>query len=154
MPTLKISDIKNARLGNTQLSAVYKGSTLIWEEGTAGGGDGGLTLTDAFMKLNKGGGGCIRGQNPYRLRIFGVHSITDPGRQFMTQYDMMNGYGWQQGYDWTPDEQTTPEVPFDLVGGMRCGSVSQSDKYPVHARMRFKLSDGTVTEWATYYHRS
>ena len=143
MPALNISNIKDAKLGSTDLSAVYKGSALIWD-GVAGE----LVLTRAYFDY-KSSSGCSRGQSKFNLRVLGTHTYDEPGRQYNVQYNLTGGW---QGSDsnWIIDTFTTPGVPFDVVGSSICMS-SSSGQINTNCRMRFKLSDGTVTNWSYYF---
>ena len=145
MPALNISNIKDAKLGSTQLSAVYKGSTLIWDDVA-----GELVLTRAYFKYQPSSSGCTRGQSRYDLRVLGTHTYDDPGRQYNIQYDLSNGFGWQGSEsNWVTDMSTTPGVPFDIFGGPLCINTS-TPEFDTKCRMRFRLSDGTVTAWSLY----
>ena len=149
MPALNISNIKDAKFGSTDLSAVYKGSTLIWD-GVAGE----LVLTRAYFKFRKSSSACTRGLSRFDLRVLVTHTYDDPGRQFNIQYDLNNGVGWQGSEsNWVSDIYTTPGVPFDVYGAGVCLNTS-SDEFNVPCRMRFKLSDGTVTNWSYIHVRS
>lgn len=145
MPVLKTNTITNAKFGSTDLSAVYKGSTLIWD-----GVSGELVLTRAYFKLDNSNSGCTRGQSRYNLRVLGTHTYDDPGRQYNIQYDLSNGFGWQGSEsNWVNDIYTTPGVPFDIFGAPLCINTS-TPEFNTKCRMRFKLSDGTVTEWSFF----
>lgn len=149
MPALNISNIKDAKFGSTDLSAVYKGSTLIWD-GVAGE----LLLTRAYFKLNNSSSGCTRGTSRFDLRVLGTHTYDDPGRQYNIQYDLNNGFGWQGSEsNWVSDTYTTPGVPFDIFGAPLCINTSTAE-FNVPCRMRFKLSDGNVTNWSYVHVRS
>ena len=142
---LRTSDIKNAMYGSTQLSAVYKGSTLIWD-GVAGE----LVLTRAYFKLSGNSSGCTRGTNRFDLRVLGTHTYDDPGRSYNIQYDLNNGFGWQGSEsNWVDDIYTTTGVPFDVWGAPLCTNTS-TPEFNTWCRMRFKLSDGTETEWSYF----
>lgn len=136
MPALNTNTITNAMYGDTQLSAVYKGDTKIWEAKPV------YTLTlGAARWVRNGTGGCTRG-NRYDLYIQGIHNI-DLVREYQAQY--VNGAHWTTG-TWRPDSFTAPNVNFDLrTGEYYC--TSSTGSAPT-ARMRFRLSDGTVTSWS------
>ena len=145
MPTLHTSNIKDAKLGSNQLSAVYKGSTLIW---TASAGD--LVLTRAYFKYMPSSGGCQRGQSAFHLRVLGTHTYDDPGRQYNIQYNLNNGLVWEGSEsNWVDDLSTTPGVPFDVRGANYCTTTS-TPEFDTTCRMRFRLSDGIVTDWSYY----
>ena len=142
MPALNISNIKDAKLGSTPLSAVYMGSTNIWTATP----DPVLTITSGRWVRN-GTGGCTRG-NRYEVYITGIHNIEDTGRELVTQY--LNDFGSWSGdaNAFVLDTFTQPNVNFDLrTFDYQC--VSSVGGSPT-VRMRYKLSDGTITEWATW----
>ena len=145
MPALNISNIKDAKFGSTDLSAVYKGSTLIWD-GVAGE----LVLTRAYFKRNSSSSACTRPLTRYDLRVVGTHTYDDPGRQYNIQYNLNNGLVWEGSEsNWVDDLSTTPGVPFDVRGANYCTTTS-TPEFDTTCRMRFRLSDGIVTDWSYY----
>ena len=141
MPALTVNTIIDAKLGSTQLSAVYMGSTNIWKATP----DPVVTLTSSRW-LRNGAAGCTRGSR-YEVWFTGIHNIDDAGRTMVTQY--FNNTNWVGDENaWRPDICTLPNVPFDCNSTqyMCVNSVSSS---PI-VRMRFKLSDGTITDWAQW----
>ena len=143
MPALNISNIKDAKFGSTPLSAVYMGSTNIWQATP----DPVLTLTGSRWQRN-GSGGCTRG-NRYEVYIQGIHNIEDPGRAYAAQYknDYLQWIGDENYY--LADVFTWPNVPFDLRTQLYvCQSNTSGSP---SCRMRYKLSDGTITEWSYLY---
>ena len=150
MPSTKISDIKSATLGNTQLSAVYKGSVLIWKEG-GGGGGGDTTLTASYWRDTGSSGGCTRPLRQYRHRLEGTHTVTDPGRQFQGSYLSEGSTSrWIDGA-WLDGSTVAPNVPFTIASGLAsCFNQSAGQQFNAKGRLRWKLSDGTVTEWSEY----
>jgi hypothetical protein len=136
MPALNTNTITNAMYGDTQLSAVYKGDTKIWEAKSV------YTLTlGAARWVRNGTGGCTRG-NRYELYITGIHNI-DLVREYECNY--LQGGIWITG-TWRNDTFTLPNVNFDLrtLDYMCTNSAGSAPT----ARMRFRLSDGTVTSWS------
>lgn len=142
MPRLRTYEIANAMYGSTQLSAVYMGNTQIW----AATPDPVLTITSGRWVRN-GAGGCTRG-NRYEVYITGIHNIEDTEREIVTQY--LNSQGsWIGDADaYYLDVFTQPNVNFDLRT-FQYICVTNSSGSPT-VRMRYKLSDGTITEWATW----
>ena len=147
MPALNISNIKDAKLGSTDLSAVYKGSTLIW---TGASDPPSVQLGNTYYKKAPSSGGCTRG-NRYDLHFAGVHNIDDPGREVVCQYFEPRLGQWSPvDYEpyWSPDDFMQPGVSFDFrcFYIYQCGSSGTPSRH--QGRMKFRLSDGTETEWA------
>ena len=121
-----------------------------WVEAPPVTPDNGLVLTRAYFKYNNSSSGCTRGTSRYDLRVLGTHTYNDPGRAYNIQYDLNNGFGWQGSEsNWISDVYTTPGVPFDVWGAPLCTNTS-TPEFNTWCRMRFKLSDGTVTDWSYY----
>ena len=142
MPALNISNIKDAKYGGTQLSAVYKGSTPIWTAAP----DYVLTLGACRWQRN-GAGGCTRGSR-YEVTVTGIHNIDDPGRTYNVQYQ--NDFAqWIGDADRWVADPATPNVNFDFRTTFYICVSSASGG--VTTRMRYKLSDGTVMDWSYGY---
>lgn len=145
---LRTSDIKNAMYGGIQLSAVYKGNTLIWKGDSITPNT--LQLVTTYYKKAPSSGGCTRG-NRYDLHFHGVHNIEDPGRQVTCQYWEPRLAQWSPtNYEdfWSLDTFTQPGVSFDFrcYWIYQCGSSGTPSRH--QGRMRYRLSDGTQLDWA------
>ena len=158
MPALNISNIKDAKLGSTPLTAVYKGSTQIY----------GVRQNPPFEPIDpddievevsssywvRGDGRACGDMNDWVNAFSGTHNITDPGR--LIEYasntpPSSNWYGWDA---FLPDTFTKPNEPFEMIGTTTtCTDTDSGDPYypkvaEPKVRIRFKLSDGTITDWA------
>lgn len=147
MPRLRTYEIENAKLGSTQLGAVYKGSTQIWKAVTIPPES---TLTGTYWSDPV----AVDGADTYTLLFAGIHNIQDVPALYCFEYrhpslgwhianvDRIDGE-WSVAY-WPPD------VPFEIKSaatvGLSPGSPNTYPPYP--GRIKYKLSDGTITEWA------
>lgn len=89
----------------------------------------------------------------YYLYFSGMHTIQDPNLTYSIQARLTGG-GWHvanigalDGVTWTP--APPPGVPFDIESriGVEVQPGKPNTNPPFPGRIRYKLSDGTITEW-------
>ena len=151
MPALNISNIKDARLGSTYLSAVYKGSTLLWNWNVPPIDPDDIEITVSNSRWVRGDGSQCGDMNDWVNAFDVMHNITDPRRQIEYASRATSSGDWIGWDAFHADTYTTPNTLSEMTGRtMTC--TDDSPYYPAVAapfvRIRFKLSDGTITDWA------
>lgn len=141
MPALNTNTITNAMYGSTPLGAVYKGDTKIWEA---------KPVVPEFTLSSTYWGTVNEASGTKPLMFSGIHNIRDPDLKYQFYVDNNSSGSWinatanrdQQGWgvvSWSPD------VTFDIASAMSAAPHLVS---PYPGKIRYKLSDGTITEWA------
>jgi hypothetical protein len=147
MPRLRTYEIKDAKLGSTPLGAVYKGDTKIWQAKPVDPDDIEITVDNSYWARGDGTN-CID-MADWINHFNGTHNITDPGREISFEARQSPSGTWI-GTGFQPDTFTQPNIIFVVTGTMV--TCVDGDEYPSisapFVRVQFKLSNGTITEWA------
>ena len=149
MPVLKSNTITNAKFGNTDLSAVYKGSTQIWTAAP----DLSLVLNNTFFVKNPSSSVCTRGSR-YDLAFQGICYSDDPSFEIVCQYYSSLNNGWIPAGDlsayWSLGSiwgiQSAVPFNFSCTYIYTCNSSGTPARF--QGRMKARTSDGNETEWA------
>lgn len=145
----------------------YVGNNVVWEKSLVPPAPGPTPIpppdidniqveVSSSYWVRGDGQGC-GDMNDWENAFSGTHNITDPGR--LIEYASKatassNWYGWDA---FGPDTYTKPNEPFEMIGMIgkttTCTDPEAADAdYPTVAapfvRIRFKLPDGTITDWA------
>jgi hypothetical protein len=139
MSVLKANTITKAKLGNTDLSAVYRGDTQIWQA---------KPVVPEFTLSSTYWGTVNEAIGTKPLMFSGIHNMRDPDMQY--QFYASSSGSWlnvtpnkdQQGWGVV---SFPPDVTFNIASAMS-GAPHLVSPYP--GKIRYKLSDGTITEWA------
>lgn len=140
----------------------YVGDTMVWDKFSMPGGDGyepapepidpdDIEITVSDSRWVRGDGSQCLGMNDWINAFDVMHNITDSGRQIeYSARNTPNGswIGWDAFY---ADTFTTPNTLSEMTG--RTNTCTDDNPYypavaPPFVRVRFKLSDGTITDWA------
>ena len=154
----RTSDIASMIVNGKSATRAYMGSNLVWtslDNGPIGPPDFDdieISIDDTYWV--RGDGESCGDMNDWENAFSGIHNITDPGRMIeyaSKAHASANWYGWDA---FVLDTYTKPNEPFEMVGRTStCTDTDSGDPYyPTVAapfvRIRFKLSDGTITDWA------
>ena len=141
---------------NSSATKAYVGGNLVWTSPNGAGGDvppdaNGIQVSVKDTYWVRGDGTNCSDMADWTSCFNGTHNITDPGREI--SYEESPGGGLSDhwiGPGFQPDTFTQPNTLFVMTG--RTGTCVDGDEYPsVSAplvRVQFKLSDGTITDWA------
>ena len=139
----------------------YVGNNVVWEKSLVPPAPGPTPIpppdTDDIQVTVSGsywvrGDGTSCGDNADWTSCFnGTHNITDPGREISYEESAGGGSsGNWNGRGFQPDTFTQPNTIFVITGNT--GTCVDGDEYPSvsapFVRVQFKLSDGTITDWA------
>ena len=151
------SVIQNMYVDGASATRAYMGSQKVWDISDVP--DPGpppdppdttpsVQLTNTYYS-RASGGGCMKG-DLYNLQFHGVHNISDPGREVTCQYFEPLTNQWYptnfQDY-WTDATSLLPGVEWDFDCGwiFQCSSSGTPARH--QGRIKFRLSDGTETDW-------
>ena len=149
------SVIQNMYVDGASATRAYMGSQKVWDisdvpdPGPPPDPTPSLQLSNTFFQRAPSNGGCTRGTR-YDLRFAGIHNIDDPGREFTCQYWNTLNSGWfplDPDTYWTLDTYTQSGVSFELRCFWIYVCTPSGTPSRVQGRMRYRLSDGTLTEW-------
>jgi hypothetical protein len=138
----------------------YVGDTMVWDKFAMPGGDGynpdpepidpdDIEITVDNSYWDRGDGSSCTDMADWINHFNGTHNITDPGREISFEARQFSNGTWI-GNGFQPDTFTQPNIIFVVTGTMI--TCVDGDEYPSisapFVRVQFKLSDGTITDWA------
>ena len=150
MPALNINTIKDAKLGSTELSAVYQGSTQIWHAPYPEP----MSWLPINVVMRNDDGIWIDNQRKEDICLWAVHDDCRPyymNETIELDYKLSNASGSTDM--WLPQRGVVAEGPFAIVDGVKYMPVSffSLEQWPVSFveifRIRQKKYDNT---WGEY----
>jgi hypothetical protein len=140
---------------NTNATKAYVGSNLVWTNPDGSGGDvppddNGIQISIDDTYWARGDGTNCTDMADWINHFSGTHNITDPGREISFETKGYPTDTWY-GNGFQPDTFTQPNTIF-VITGTTVTCTYTEDEYPSvsapFVRVQFKLSDGTITDWA------